>query len=233
MPMRGYYADRLSGDRLRSCYELASPRIRRYLAAETAFVRRHLTPDDMVLELGCGYGRAAVELAPAARRIVGIDNAPASIELARRMFGAVANCDFLVMDAMRLAFADAAFAKVVCIQNGISAFGEDRGGLLREALRVTRPGGKVLFSSYAAGIWPERLRWFEAQSAAGLLGPIDREQTGNGRIVCSDGFLTGTVTPEELQALGRAQGLTPTVTEVDGSSLFWIAAVPAATPPET
>jgi hypothetical protein len=39
---------------------------------------------------------------------------------------------------------------------------------------VTREGGIVLFSTYSDGIWPERLAWFEAQAAEGLVGAVDR-----------------------------------------------------------
>ena len=52
------------------------------------------------------------------------------------------------MDAAALGFRDRVFDVVVCIQNGISAFKVDRRALIAEAIRVTRPGGSVLFSSY-------------------------------------------------------------------------------------
>ena len=55
--MPGYYAEKLSADRLRLCYEIASPRIKRYLTAELDFVLDKLKSTHVVLELGCGYGR--------------------------------------------------------------------------------------------------------------------------------------------------------------------------------
>ncbi len=53
-----YNDEKLSGKNLRRCYEIASPRVKRYLLAEIGFVR----PGDHILELGCGYGRICFEL---------------------------------------------------------------------------------------------------------------------------------------------------------------------------
>lgn len=221
-----YYASRLSADRLRQCYELASPRVRQYLDAEIRFAVEQLAPDDAVLELGCGYGRVSLELAGAAGRVVGIDTSLDSLELARAMAGPESKCEFLQMDASALAFDDCEFDVVVCVQNGICAFGVDPELLLREALRVARPGGRALFSTYALGFWPHRLEWFEAQAGAGLIGELDYDATGDGTVVCKDGLRLGVLTPEELLALGSAIALEPEVTEVDGSSVFAVWAVP-------
>jgi len=224
--MRGYYAGKLAGDRLRQCYDLAHPRLEQYLEAEIRHVQEQLDPDDAVLELGCGYGRVAVRLAETAHRVVGIDNAPENVALARRLYGANPRCEFLEMDAMAMSFEGRRFDEVVCVQNGICAFGVDKGELLRSALAVTRPGGRLLFSTYAEGFWDDRLEWFEAQAAAGLLGEIDRERTRPGLIVCRDGFRSGLVTPGEFTALCAGLGLQADLTEVDGSSLFCRIEVP-------
>lgn len=228
--MEGYYVGKLSGTRLRRCYEIASPRIQQYFEAEIQFVIQHLERTDSVLELGCGYGRVASRLAEVAKRVVGIDTAIESLMLASQLSGSYPECEFLEMDALKLTFDDAEFDKVVCIQNGICAFGADRESLLHQALRVTRPGGRIYFSTYAAEFWKDRLQWFEAQAAAGLLGEIDYTRTGNGEIVCKDGFRSGTVSPEEFLSFGAALALDTKVTEVDGSSVFCEIAVPNPEP---
>jgi SAM-dependent methyltransferase len=229
--MRGNYFGKLSGERLRRCYEIASPRVKRYLEAEIRFVLGHLERTDVVLELGCGYGRVTFRLAKVARRVVGIDTSIESLMLARQLAGSSSQCEFMEMDALELTFGESEFDKVVCVQNGICAFGVDQEMLLRQALRVTRPGGRVLFSTYSERFWTDRLQWFEAQAAAGLVGPIDYDRTGNNKIVCKDGFQTGMVSPEEFRSLGAALGVDPKVTEVDGSSVFCEIVVPEAAEP--
>lgn len=215
----GYYRERLSGERLRRCYELASPRIRRYLEAEIAYLQEILAGAGSVLELGCGYGRVAFRLAETIPVVVGIDNARGSLRLGIEQAGGTRALSFAAMDACGLGFRDASFDAVICVQNGICAFGADPGILLDEALRVTRPGGQAVFSTYSASIWPERLEWFEAQAAAGLLGALDLDQTRDGVIVCRDGFRSGTFSREGFLDLARERGIEASVTEVDESCL--------------
>lgn len=214
----GYYSEKLAAGRLRRCYEIASPAVRAYLRAEIEHVVARLAAGAAVLELGCGYGRVLAELLPHAGRLAGIDTSLPSLELARGALGDA--CVLAVTDASRAGIRDGSFDAVVCIQNGVSAFAADRLALFREAVRVCRPGGVVLFSSYSDRFWPERLEWFEAQAAHGLIGAIDREATGGGVIVCDDGFRAATVGEAEFRRLAAAVGLEPAITEVAGSSLF-------------
>lgn len=218
--MTGYYAEKLSGHRLKLCYELAPPRVRQYLDAEVQHVLSRLQPTDAVLELGCGYGRVALRLVEVARRVVGIDTAKESLEMARELAGSISRCEFLEMNALDLRFAAGEFDAVVCVQNGICAFGVDQESLLREALRITRSGGMVLFSTYLDRFWRHRLAWFQAQAEAGLIGPIDYASSGEGVIACNDGFRAGRFTPEDWRSLCSQVGVDPEITEVDGSSVF-------------
>ena len=227
----GYYAQKLAGRRLQQCYEIASPRVQQCLEAEIRHVLGRLGSEDRVLEMGCGYGRVALRLAEVAADVVGIDNAVESLELAHQVaskLDPIPHCEFLLGDAANLPFLDGAFDTVVCIQNGISAFRIDSATLLLGAMRVTRPGGQVLLSSYADRFWPHRLSWFEAQADLGLLGPIDRDASGDGLIVCRDGFRSGRMTPQDFEDLCDRLGVAGTVSEVDGSSVFCAIVAPAA-----
>ncbi len=220
--MGSYYEEKLSGERLRRCYELAPPRIRRYLDAEVAFVADQVRGATRVLELGCGYGRVLREIASRAPRVVGCDISRSSLGFARSFLGPRGGTPLVGADAARLPFRTGSFDVVLCIQNGISAFDTDHAQLAFEAARVTRAGGRILFSSYAPAIWNERLDWFRAQARAGLLGPIDEDKTGDGTIVCTDGFRAATVDGPEFERLFAGLGRSVEIREVDESSLFCI-----------
>ncbi len=214
-----YYATTLAGERLQRCYEIAPPRVQQYLREEARFVCERLSPSDTVLELGCGYGRLVEQFATVARLVVGIDTSSESLRLARARSRPRRASRYVGMDAARLAFRPCSFDVVVCAQNGVCAFHLDPAALIVEALRVVRPQGRVLFSSYAERFWPDRLAWFELQAAAGLVGRIDQAATRPGLIVCADGFSVGTMTGADFERLCERLRVTPTLTEVDGSSL--------------
>jgi 2-polyprenyl-6-hydroxyphenyl methylase/3-demethylubiquinone-9 3-methyltransferase len=216
----GYYAERLSAERLRRCYEIASPRVRQYLDAEVSHVAGRIRPSDRVLELGCGYGRVVKELVGKAGTLIGIDTSLSSLQLARELMCEQGNTWFLAMDACALGFRDGTFDVVLCIQNGLSAFKVDQRVLIGECIRVARPGGRVLFSSYAQKFWKDRLAWFQLQSDEGLLGEIDHDATGDGVIVCKDGFRATTISPDDFMALMSEFNVHPKIEEVDESSLF-------------
>jgi 2-polyprenyl-6-hydroxyphenyl methylase/3-demethylubiquinone-9 3-methyltransferase len=215
-----YYRNRLSAGRLKRVYEVTTPRVRQYLQAEVDHVVQNIRPGDIVLELGFGFGRVRPELAWKAGTVIGIDNSITSVLMGLEIFAGVSNCLLLPMDASRLAFASGSFDCVVCIQNGISAFKVEQTHLMSESLRVARPGAKVLFSSYAEGFWKHRLKWFELQSEAGLLGEIDRDRTCNGVIETRDGFRATTVNRGQFQSMADELGVAAHIVEVDGSSLF-------------
>ena len=117
-------------------------------------------------------------------------------------------------------------AEIPAVERETLPFRVEPAHLVGEALRVTRPGGVALFSTYAESFWPSRLEWFEAQAGEGLIGELDREATGNGTIVCTDGLRLEAMSPSQLRALGPALGIVPEITEVDGSSVFAIWRVP-------
>ena len=224
--MSNYYAEKLTAGRLRACYDLAPPRVKAYLEAEIDYVLHKATTSMIVLELGCGYGRVLRRLIPHVREAVGIDTSFPSLRRAVEFVGRPESLRLAQMDALHLGFRNDTFDLTICIQNGISAFGVDQQRVLAEAVRVTRSGGIVLFSSYCESFWPQRLKWFEVQSAHGLIGHIDYKRTGNGVIVCRDGFRATTVSADGFRGLAGVLGLTPKILEVDNSSLFCEVVVP-------
>lgn len=180
-----------------------------------------ISPSDVVLELGCGYGRVLEKLASRAKRVVGIDTSRSSLMFGKKRSGRFANYDLFQMNATALGFLDRSFDVVICIQNGISAFKISPQDLIRESLRVARTGGKVLFSSYSEKFWKDRLEWFQLQALAGLIGEIDWSATQEGVIVCKDGFRATTCGPTEFLSFISELPVELKIEEIDNSSLFF------------
>ena len=219
--MNAYYLTRLSGKRLQQVYELAPERIRKHLSAEIRYVMERIHEGDAVLELGCGYGRVLKPLLGKAGTVVGIDISADSLALAREYVGDHVNCHLFKMNAVTLGFADGQFDVVLCLENGLSTFRVNKRRLVREAMRVTRPGGVVIFSTYAKDFWEPRLEWMELQARRGLVGEIDQERTGSGTIMCKDGHRIGLVTPEDFIYLLAEFNTVPRVVEVDSSGVIF------------
>jgi len=221
MKNKSYYSEKLSAGKLKKCYQIAPLGIKKYLDAEIKHVLNKIKYSDTVLELGCGYGRVLQKTCEKAKEVIGIDISRPSIELAKKLLKKNLNCQLFQMNAINLKFPNYYFDMVICVQNGISAFKVNKKELIKEAVRVTRRGGLVLFSSYSEKIWEERLKWFLLQSRAGLIGEIDINATGNGIIITKDGFRATTIGPVEFSSLTSELNLDINIEEVDNSSIFY------------
>jgi len=224
-PVKRYYADRLSAERLKRCYEIAPKRVGQYLEAEIGHVMEFIEPSNCVLELGCGYGRVLDRLLGVAHSVTGIDVSYDSLQYARKTLGE-RGVHLTMMDAATLGFAPSQFDVVVCIQNSLSAFKVDTPTLVRESMRVAKRGGLCLFATYSERFWDHRLEWFRLQSEEGLIGEIDWDHTREDIIRCKDGFKATTFSRNSLVKLTKSLGLAADIREVDESSLFWEIHVP-------
>jgi len=218
--MSNYYVKNLSADRLKLCYNLAGPRIRQYLKSEIDYSKSLINSKDIILELGCGYGRIMAELSNQANTVLGIDNSLESLLFGKTFLKDYSNCHLINSDAGNLCFIDNCFDAVLCLQNGLSAFHLDKIKLIKECLRVVKKGGLLLFSTYSKKIWDARLEWFEKQSDAGLLGKINYDKTKDGMIVCNDEFSATTIDESEFRNLLENFQIEYQLVEIDESSLF-------------
>lgn len=215
-----YYRSTLAAERLKKVYDIAPPRVQQYLAAEIAYVADRLQQSQRLLEIGCGYGRVMRRLSPFVRESWGIDHSLDSLRLGRQHLSGLDNSRLGCADAAALPFRNNSFDRVICIQNGPSAIKVDTPVLVAEALRVCREDGLVMLSSYAEEFWDNRLEWFRLQADEGLLGAIDEDASGDGVIVCRDGFRATTFSTDDFRRITGEVGVGCELALVDNSSLF-------------
>ena len=218
--MKDYYIENLSGNHLHRVYSLADESVQTYLEGEIEFCRERISPGDRILELGCGYGRVLKALAGEAHTTEGIDNAPGNIKLASEYLSDEPGVEIRQMSVEHLEFKDSSFDLVLCTQNGLSAFGLDPQIVVQEACRITKPDGRMLCCTYADSFWSSRLQWFRKQTDAGLLGAIDEVKTGEGVIVCTDGFRSSSMTNEQFREIASALNLASNIVELTSGSLI-------------
>jgi SAM-dependent methyltransferase len=128
------------------------------------YERLELTPGDLLLDVGCGFGRHAYEAARRGARVVALDYAETELKEVRNTFGAMADAGEVEEtslagtvqgDAAHVPFADGTFDRVIASE--VLEHLPDDQMALRELCRVLRPGG-VLAVTVPAWL-PERLCW--------------------------------------------------------------------------
>lgn len=130
------YADDLAG-------ELAGKPLDRHLLDRFA---EELRGRGTVADLGCGPGHIAQYLHERGVHAIGIDLAPAMIDVARERFPAV---EYRVGDMTALELADGALAGAAAFYAIVHAEAPERAAMFRELHRVLAPGGLALIAFHA------------------------------------------------------------------------------------
>ena len=165
-----------------------------------------LAPGDRVLDVGCGTGRHARELARRGIVVHGIDISQRFIEIAAA--DAPDGATFERLDARRLDF-DAEFDAAVCLCQGafglMTADGEDS-TVIAGIARALRPGGRLALSAFNAYFAVKYHDDADFDAATGVSHERTeiRSETGEPAIV---DLWTGCYTPRELRLLLDRHGL--------------------------
>lgn len=136
---------------------------------EASFIEESLgvEPGASILDLACGTGRHAVELASRGYHVVGLDISPAMLaRAAREAEDRRQKVEFIHGDMRELGF-EASFDGIYCWASSFGYFDEEKNAhVARLVHKALRPGGRfivdVLNRDFVAPRQP-RLVWFEPQ----------------------------------------------------------------------
>lgn len=111
-----------------------------------------LAPEDVLLDVGCCNGQIDRELAGSVKKLVGVDLSEASLKLARQNNSHHPNAEFHWADAGELPYPDNSFDKI--LMYGVSMHGDLAWltRVIREFIRVTRNGGKILIGDNISAV---------------------------------------------------------------------------------
>ena len=159
-----------------------------------------LEPGEAAVDVACGTGRLAAELAreqPAAT-VLGLDFSSRMVQRARAALGGGRRLGFTVGDAMELPLRDAS-VDVVTIAFGLRNLPDPRRGL-SELRRVLRPGGRLLVCEFSRPVAPGFREVYDRYLVS-LLPLIARRLSPD---------------PEAYQYLARSIGAWPSQAELAG-----------------
>lgn len=144
-------------------------------------------PTDRMLDVGCGSGRFAIELAPLVAKIIGVDLTPAMLEQAAKLQAQtqVKNVEWRQTDVTQLPFADGEFNIVACSAMLHHVVSPAR--VIAEMRRVCKSGGRIV----AKDVTPKR----------------EKSAAANAVEILRDPSHVYAMTTAELRAIGAELGL--------------------------
>jgi SAM-dependent methyltransferase len=164
-----------------------------------------LRPGQRVLDVGCGTGRHAHELARRGIAVHGIDISQRFVDLAKAASSSQAT--FERGDARSMEF-EGEFDAVICLCQGafgmMTADGEDA-AVVAGIARALRPGGRLALSAFNAYFAVKYHGDAEFDATTGVSHEITEIRSETGEVRSVD-LWTGCYTPRELRLLLAAHG---------------------------
>ena len=173
-----------------------------------------LMPGSRVLDVGCGPGRHAHELARRGIEVVGIDVSATFVDLARR--DAPTGATFVQCDARTMAFDEEFDAAISLCQGAFGLAGgpgsdpaplDPDGAILERVAAAVRPGGRVALSAFSAYF---QVRFLESADDFDADRGVNQEETvlrDSEGVEVEAQLWTTCFTPRELRLLADRVGL--------------------------
>lgn len=165
-----------------------------------------LAPGMRVLDIGCGPGRHAHELARRGIATHGIDISARFIELAR--VDAPERATFERLDARHLPFENEFDAAICLCQGafGLMTAGDEDEAVLRGIARALKPGGRLALSAFNAYFSVKYQDDADFDADRGIAHEHTELRNEHGDVRAAE-LWTACYTPRELRLLARVSGL--------------------------
>ena len=168
------------------------PELAETFEKELEFLKQHCDEDHVVLDVGCGAARPAINLSPYVKKIYSIDNNQRMVDLALGRLGDAKNIEVRKENALKTGFPEESFDFVYDTYNLLGSIEkEDRQKLINEMARVVKKGGKITNITWkdddvtrdflgryypAIGIQITRMNHYTTETSKGVFDRFRREE---------------------------------------------------------
>ena len=133
---------------------------RKWFNDEVAYLRKNITKNSKVLEVGCGDGRSIKDILSVTRDITGIDHDKKAVDDAKNNFRHYPKIKIIKAEATKLPFKKKTFDFVLCMTT-FANFGKKKYKVLDEMKRVLKDDGFIIISAYSDKAFKERMKLYK------------------------------------------------------------------------
>jgi len=182
--------------------------VKNYIEKESRFLLENVPEKCKAVEVGCGDGRVLLLLAKKVSEIVGVDFNSEVLCKAKEKIVSFNNIQLICRNFLDNGLEESSFDCCIFSYNTFGNFHKDKEKILKEAIRVTKSGGKIFISVYSEKALAERIKHYTGIYRFKI---IDKEK-GMMKIFCSfDGvnpIITEQFSKERLSKIFAKVGLT-------------------------
>jgi len=184
---------------------------------DTVFIKKYLNKNDILLDIGCGWGRELLSLHSCCKKIIGIDYDKIEISVAKDFLKSIKNIQLILSDARNLKIDTNSISKAICLFNTLGNNIEHLNIILKEIYRVLNNDGIFM------GVFYKKIKnkkRFNCYLDAGL----EPDYIKNDNLYFKDGFYSkGFIKSEIINYFKKANFKTIVIKNLTDISYFVVA----------
>ena len=178
--------------------DVLDPDYQKWFEQEAEYLRKTVTKNSKVLEVGCGEGRSLRDLLPITKNLTGIDYDQKAVDEAKESLKSP-TIKLLKAEATKLPFKEQEFDFVICMTT-FANFGSLKHKALSEMSRVLKKEGKIIISVFNEDAWPARSRVYKKAG-------VKVESVTNGKAILHTGIPSEQFSKTELEVIFKKSKL--------------------------
>jgi len=181
--------------------------IREFIESEIAYLSENVKATQVILEVGCGYGRLLEIIGGNANLAVGLDFSWSLLKRAKSDLANIQSVLLALALAQQIPFKDGSFNCALCVN---ATFGNMPGlelAVLAEMKRTLKPGGKIILS-----VFSENAREAQIENYQRLGLKIEKEDSIS--IQTREGLFSRRFSKNDLRKLFERIGLACEITRL-------------------